>query len=218
VTDVLLAAAGGLAREVLAAEAPGIRVVGLLDDDPARHGAFVHGIPVLGSIASAAERPESLVVCAGAGRSRRSIVARLAELGVGPERYATVVDESVRIPRGSTVGEGSIVLRGVVLTVDVTIGRHVVLMPGGVLTHDDLVHDFATLAAGVVLGGGVVVGSGAYLGMASSVRQGLAIGEDATLGMGAALLTDLPAGEVWAGVPARGLRPVDPSSHSGGPQ
>ena len=205
---LLLVAAGGLAREAanaLVASGSG-GVLGFLDDDPAKVGAVFGGVAVLGPIEAVVDHPEArLVVCAGRGAGRRAIVARLAALGVGEERYATILAPGVLVPGGCTVGAGSILLAGTVLTADVTIGRHVVCMPKVTLTHDDVLDDFVTLAAGVALGGGVHVGEAAYLGMNSSVRELLQVGAEAVLGMGAALVDDQPAGSVWAGVPARQL-------------
>lgn len=206
---LLLVAASGLAREVLAAvRAQGREVVGFCDDSPALAGVLVDGVPVLGPVEAAAEHPQARVlVCAGRGAARERIVGRLTAAGVDEGRYATYVHPSAQVAPGCTVGAGAILLAGVVATAAVTLGRHVVAMPNVVLTHDDLVEDYATLCAGVVLGGGVVVRRGAYLGMASSVREGTVVGAGATLGMGAALVRDLPDGETWAGVPASALTP-----------
>ncbi|WP_116950092.1 LbetaH domain-containing protein [Jiangella endophytica] len=207
---LVLVAAGGLAREVLSAvragAAPGHEVAGLLDDDLGKAGTTVDGVPVLGTPDDVAEHPDAdLVICAGRGAARRDLAARLAKLGVGDDRYATVVHPATPVPAGCVVGVGSVLLAGVVLTTAVTVGRHVVCMPHVTLTHDDVVEDFATLAAGVALGGGVIVGSAAYLGMRSSVRERCRVGDDAVLGMGAALVEDQPARTTWAGVPARPL-------------
>jgi sugar O-acyltransferase (sialic acid O-acetyltransferase NeuD family) len=210
--SLLLVAASGLAREVLAAvRAHGaFDAVGFLDDSPALAGATIDGLPVLGTIDDVtAHRRTQLLVCAGRGTAREKIVARLDALDVAPMRYATFVHPGVEVPAGCEVGAGSIVLAGAVLTAAVTLGEHVVVMPNVTLTHDDVLQDFATACAGVALGGGVVVGRGAYLGMNSSVRERTVIGAGATLGMGAVLLSDLPAGETWAGVPARPLRATD---------
>lgn len=209
---VLLVAASGLAREVLAAARArgGLDVTGFLDDSPALAGATVDGLPVLGPVEAAAEHPDArLLVCAGRGAARERLVARLGALGVAPERYATFVHPSVDVPAGCAVGAGTVLLAGVVLTAAVTLGAHVVVMPNATLTHDDVLEDYATVCAGVALGGGVVVGRGAYLGMSSAVRERTRVGAGATLGMGAALLSDLPAGETWAGVPARALAAND---------
>ena len=204
---LVLVAASGLAREVLAAladEPSGFQVRGLLDDAPNLQGTSVGGVPVLGTIDTATVHPDAMfLVCAGRGASRDAIVERLAGWGVGDERYATFVHPCVPVPSTCRIGCGSVLLAGSVLTTDVNVGRHVVVMPNVTLTHDDKVSDFATLCAGVSLGGHVVVGQHAYLGMNSSVREHTTIGPRSVLGMGAVLLSDLPADQTWTGVPAR---------------
>lgn len=207
---IILVAASGLAREAASAclhpDWDTGQVLGYLDDDPAKAGTTIDGLPVLGDLASVTEHPDAqLVVCAGKGDSRRAIVGRLAELGVTPGRYVAVIDPSVHVPASCSIGAGSILLGGTVLTADVQVGKHVVCMPNVVLTHDDVLADFATLAAGVVLGGTVHVGEAAYIGMNASVREQRHVGAEATLGMGSVLLADQPAGTIWAGVPARDL-------------
>ncbi|MEW1823719.1 acetyltransferase [Arthrobacter sp. NPDC080031] len=206
--ELMLIAASGLAREVLAVirGSDQYRVVGFLDDSSIIQGRLVGGVTVLGTIADAAlYNYTQFLVCVGSGTARQQIVQRLAHQGITRERFATVLDPGVRVPPGSTVGHGSILLSNVVLTADVTVGTHVVAMPQVTLTHDNVVEDFATLCGGVTLGGGVRIGRAAYLGMNSSVRQGLAIGAEAVIGMGATVLQDIPAGETWAGVPAKRL-------------
>lgn len=202
-TGVLLVGASGLAREVIAAGMTG--VAGILDDDTDLHGTLIAGIPVVGALSEAAERDEQLLICVGPSASRRRIAQRYTELGVEEDRYAIFAARSVRIGASSTVGAGSILLDGVVVTADAGIGRHVVVMPNSTITHDDVLEDCSTLAAGVALGGSVRVGEAAYVGMNACVRQGISIGAHATVGMGAVVLRDVPPHETWAGVPARQL-------------
>jgi sugar O-acyltransferase (sialic acid O-acetyltransferase NeuD family) len=213
-SELLLVAASGLAREVLAAvrESGQFDVVGFFDDDADKLGTALDGALVLGPVSDVLRYPEArVVVCVGAGSGRARVVARLAALGLPSHRYATVIDSSVRLPEGCRIGSGSILLGHVTLTAGVTLGDHVVVMPGVTLTHDDVVEDFATFAAGVSLGGGVTIGRGAYLGMNASVRERVSVGAGAIIGMGAAVLDDVPGGETWVGVPARVLRAGIPS-------
>ena len=203
--EIVLIGASGLAREVLSADQSNYRIVGILDDDADLNETVIGGVPVVGTVASAADRSERLVICVGSGAGRRSIVERLAVLGVTDDRFVTVVDSSVRVPGSCTVGLGSILLANVVLTADVTVGRHVVVMPNVTFTHDNRVGDFSTVAAGAAFGGNVRIGEASYTGMNASVRQHVSIGADSILGMGAVLLEDLPDHETWAGIPASKL-------------
>lgn len=214
---LLLLAASGLAREVLA----GVRqsatqeVVGFLDDDEARQGTSVDGVPVVGRIADIAAFPDAgLLVCAGSGQARRAIVGRLSAAGVEHDRFATFVHHTADVPAGCHVAGGSILLAGVVLTTAVRLGRHVVVMPHVTFTHDDEAADYVTACAGVTLGGSVSLGEAAYLGMGCSVRQQVEIGAEAVVGMGAVVLNDVAPATSVVGNPARPLvlRPgLDPA-------
>ncbi|SEQ51441.1 acetyltransferase [Arthrobacter sp. OV608] len=204
-SELILIAASGLAREVLAmVRASGqYDVVGLLDDDKEMAGVTVDGAPVLGTIDDAGRYTHALIlVCIGSGKSREAVVERLTAMGLNEARYATAVDPTVQYPEGCRIGRGSILLRNVTMTAAVTLGSHVVAMPSVTFTHDDDVADFATFAAGVSLGGGVRIGRAAYLGMNASVRERTSVGAYATVGMGAAVLSNVPDGETWVGVPA----------------
>ena len=206
---LLLVGASGLGRETAEAvrAAGDWRLVGWADDDAALWGTSVDGLPVLGGPdVLLAHDDWSALLCPGSGAGRAALAGRLAAMGVEESRYATVVHSAAVVPVSCSVGVGSIVLAGTVLTASVQVGRHVVVMPGCVLTHDDVVEDFATLGARVALAGAVTVETGAYLGTGSLVREHLHVGQWSLVGMGSVVLQDVPAHQVWVGVPAKLLR------------
>ena len=215
---LVLLGSGGFGRETVevvrainaAGGLPRWELLGFLDDDEARWGGAVGGTPVLGGTALLRGELQDAraVVCTGHPgnfSSKRAIVERL---GLEPERYATLVHPAAVIGASCSLGHGAVVLAGTVLTADVEVGAHVGIMPQAVLTHDDRIGDYAIVAAGVRLAGGVRVGAGAYLGSGCLVRENRTIGAGALVGMGAIVTTDVGAGEVWAGAPARFMRNV----------
>ena len=210
---VLIVGAGGFARE--AAEAVravhdkdgSLELMGFLDDNPALHGHFVAGAPVLGPIDAFVDHPDAAVVVS-VGRPdaysvRRDLVRRLS---LPADRYATVVHPTASVGSSCAVGVGSVLLAQVALTADVTVGEHVAVMPGVVLTHDVRVDDFATLGSGVCLGGGVCVGTGAYIASGVCVREGCRIGPWAMVGMSSTVTRDVPKERLWFGSPAHDVR------------
>ena len=212
--DLLIAGAGGFAREtaqavadVNAAGEQRWRLLGHLDDDPALHGGTVDGVPVLGGCDLVHELTDAQVLlCVGSPRDHSGRARLARRLGLPAGRWATLVHPTASVSGSSVIGPGSVLLAQVVLTAAVRLGAHVAVMPHTVLTHDDEVADFATLAAGVRLAGGVRVERGAYLGSGALVRESGTVGAWSLVGMGSVVLGDVPPGEVWAGSPARRLR------------
>jgi sugar O-acyltransferase (sialic acid O-acetyltransferase NeuD family) len=222
-SDLVIVGAGGFARETAQAvtavnaraaddgTGPVWRLLGFLDDDPLLAGVTLDGATVLGgtgllgSIGPAAQ----VAVCVGNPGNYFARIALVRRLGLTQDRFAAIVHPSAQVSDSSTVGPGSVILAQCVLTASVTVGAHTAVMPQTVLTHDSVVCDFATLASGVRLGGGAVVGTGAYLGAGALIREHVQVGAWSMVGMGSVVLSDVPAGQVWAGNPARRLRDVD---------
>jgi len=86
---LLLVGAGGFARETAAAAAfcPEWTVLGLCDDDPARHGTTVDGLPVLGPAEVVHEYPTTAVLlCTGSqtvDESLRLLHDRVSQMALG---------------------------------------------------------------------------------------------------------------------------------------
>lgn len=214
-TPLVVVGAGGFGRETVElvrainAVSPRFDLRGFVDDDAALIGGQRVGLSILGPLAWLAEHDDvTVVACVGSPSSiglRRRVVERL---GLPPRRYATLVHPAAVVSPSVALGVGTIIHATSVCTADITIGAHVAMMPGVVLTHDDVVGDFVTFGAGARLAGSVSVGPDAYLGSSAVVRERLEIGATAIVGMGAVVTTSIPAGQVWAGNPARFLRLV----------
>jgi sugar O-acyltransferase (sialic acid O-acetyltransferase NeuD family) len=211
--DLILVGSGGFGREtaeaVRALTAVGVpwRLLGFIDDDPTRAGEIIDGTPVLGGREELERLPDArVVVCTGRPGNYVSRLRIVSELGLPPDRYATIVHPSAVVSSSSSIGPGTVLLACTVLTAAVRVGAHVAVMPHVTLTHDDIVEDFATLASRSALGGGARIGRCAYVGAGAMIGGQIVIGELALVGMGAVVTKDVPDREVWAGVPARRLR------------
>jgi sugar O-acyltransferase (sialic acid O-acetyltransferase NeuD family) len=211
--DLILVGAGGFGRETAQAVQAinscggGWRLLGYLDDDAARRGTLVEGVPVLGGRDELRHLQDAqLVVCTGRPDDYVSRLRIVAELDLPPERYATIIHPSAAVAANASIGPGSVLLAHAVLTTAVCIGAHVAIMPHVTLTHDVVIDDFVTIASGVRLGGGVRIRRAAYLGAGAIIGEHLTIGQFSLIGMGAVVTRDVPASEVWIGVPAHRLR------------
>lgn len=214
--DLVLVGAGGFGRETAQAVQAinscggGWQLLGYLDDDLARRGTFVEGVPVLGGRDELRHLQDAqLVVCTGRPGDYVSRLRIVTELDLPPERYATIIHPSAAVSANSSIGPGSVLLAHVALTSTVRVGAHVAIMPHVTLTHDVVIDDFVTIASGVRLGGSVRVRRAAYLGAGAIIGERLAIGQFSLVGMGAVVTRNVPADEVWIGVPAHRLRSAE---------
>jgi len=181
--------------------------VGFLDDNQALWGKLLHGVKVLGPLASAGELEDCCFVNGiGTPSNFWRKEAIISKTGVALERFETIVHPSASISRMAQLGLGTVVFQNVTITSNVEIGNHVVVLPNTVISHDDVIGDYTCITGGVCISGQVKVGSSCYLGTNSTIIGNIEIGDHCLIGMGAVVLGNVPRNSVVVGNPARFLR------------
>lgn len=187
-------------------------MVGFLDDNVAHHGTEVHGLPVLGGTDWIRTHPDmSVVVAIGHPAPKRRVVQNLREAGC--TAFATLVHPLAWIGEGVSLGEGTVVCAGCLITTDLVIGSHVILNLGCTVGHDTRLSDYVTAAPSVNISGACTVGEGADLGTGAKIIQGISIGRWSVVGAGAVVVRDLPPNVTAVGTPARPIRERDEGWH-----
>jgi sugar O-acyltransferase (sialic acid O-acetyltransferase NeuD family) len=209
---VIVLGAGGNCRDIVdamldanrAAAAPLFEPLGYLDDDPAKLGTVLGGVPVLGPLAAWTDHPAASFVNGvnGVELTRRTGQI-LGDLGIPSERWTNVLHPSAVVSTMAQLGTDVVLLANVTVNSDVRIGDHVMVLPNSVVSHDVVIEDHCYLTPGVVLAGYVHLGEGAYIGAGASVRHRVTVGAGAVVGMGSVVLNDVAAGATVYGSPAR---------------
>lgn len=207
--DLVIYGTGGFARELhqivedIDEVASRWRFLGFIDDDAGRRASKVHDHPVLGDASWLTAHPGTHVAIGiGSPEVRRQIV-RSIELEHPTTRFATLVHPRAWVGSRITVGSGSVVAAGCLLTTDLRVGDHVIVNLGCTIGHDATLEDFVTLAPTVNVSGGVRVGEGAEVGTGAAIIQGIHIGRWSVAGAGSVLIRDVPADVTVVGNPAR---------------
>jgi sugar O-acyltransferase (sialic acid O-acetyltransferase NeuD family) len=203
---------GGMGRETLLLlrqineHSPTWDVRGFYDDQ-APATPTVAGLPYLGSSTDLNATTERLAVAVAVGSpgGRAAVVSRLTSPLLS---FPALVHPMVALTSHQriTLGEGSIVQQGCLLTCDITLGRFVLLNLGCTIGHDAVLGDFASLMPHANVSGAAQLGAGSYLGTNATVIQGVRIGENTILGASAVAVRDLPANVTAVGVPAKEIK------------
>lgn len=111
----------------------------------------------------------------------------------------------VIIQNGSSIGANSCVDRG--LFDDTVLGERVHVDNLCHIGHNVRIGSRSIMAAFAGVSGSSVVGDGAEFGGRVGLKDHVVVGRGARIAAGSAVLGDVPAGETWAGYPAKQIRP-----------
>jgi sugar O-acyltransferase (sialic acid O-acetyltransferase NeuD family) len=122
--------------------------------------------------------------------------------------FCTIMHPSVQILDCDTVtiGNGSIICAGVVITTNVKIGEHVHVNLNATIGHDCSIGNCVTIAPGANISGNVTIGDRVNIGTNASIREKVTIAPDVVIGMGAVVLSDITEAGTYVGVPAKKVK------------
>ena len=203
---LVIVGAGGLGREVLqyardaAAAGQGPDVKGFLDDNQGALDRFQLGVDVLGPIDDSELLSGDVVIAVGDPLMRHRLRQAVTDAG---GTLTSVIHPAAWIAPSATLGDGCIVAPGAFIGVDAQIGRNVVVNALVSVGHDCTVGDDSSLSPHAALSGNSHVGEAVLLGTHATLMPGIAVGEGSRVAVAACVSTDLPAGSLAAGNPAK---------------
>jgi len=183
---------------------PVYKCIGFLDDNPEKHGQFIEGVPIIGSLGIAPNFPDCFFVN-GIGSSKNFLKKKeiIAASHLSDEQFITIIHPTASISRMASLGKGVVVFQNAVITSNVFIGNHVMILPTTIISHNSVVKDYTIFSGGVCVSGNVSIGESCYLGTNCAVRDGIKIGNNVLVGMGSVVVKDIPDNVVVMGNPAK---------------
>ncbi|MDF2854536.1 MAG: sugar O-acyltransferase, sialic acid O-acetyltransferase NeuD family [Neobacillus sp.] len=205
---LIVIGASGFGREVvwlierINQVAPQWELVGFLDDSPQKVEAEINGYPVLGPVSAATNYLDAYFICAiGSAAIRKNVVEQLKRFH--DIKFATIIDPNVVVSQHVSVGEGTIICAGSIITVDITIGCHVIINLSCTIGHDSQILDYCTLYPCVNISGNVRLNGCIELGTGAQIIQGKSICQDVIIGAGAVVVNNIKKPGTYVGIPAK---------------
>jgi len=207
--DIVIYGAGGLGKEIawlienINSSLPTWNILGLIEDNSDLFGREIYGLEVLGSEMWLSDYGKEIyLVCAiGRGSIRKSIYERVTNY---PNiKLATLVDPSVRIDKSVKIGQGTIICRNCIVTIDTIIGEGVLMNTGASVGHDSKVGNYCTFLTNSIASGNTTFGECCDIGSGAFILQGKSIVSNTILAPLSLVLKDITEAGTYSGNPAR---------------
>lgn len=209
--DIAIIGAGGFGREVqmlisqINAVKPQYNFIGYFDDGKSR-GDLVNGFPVIGAVEDINNYKEELSIVSAIGKPllKRQLLNVINNPLVS---YPVLIHPNVVVGDiDVSIGEGTIITAGNLITVNIKIGCHVIFNLGCTVGHDTVIGDYCSFMPSVNVSGEVIIEEEVYVGTGAKIINQLSIGKKTVIGAGAVVYKSLPANCTAVGIPAKPIK------------
>jgi len=211
VNKIAIFGAGGFGREVkmmidqINETFPKWEFVGYFDDGVAK-GSLINGLPVLGNSLDLLSQSAILHVVFAIGNPiiKKDVIEKV---GVNTNLiFPTLIHPSALIGKDwVSIGEGTIIAAGNIITTNIAIGKHVILNLSCTVGHDTKISDFCSIMPGVNISGEVLFEECVYVGTGAKIINQVTVGARTVIGAGAVVSKSYPSDLTLVGIPAKPL-------------
>ena len=156
------------------------------------------GYPVMGPDTMTKELEGDIFVAIGNSGFRKKLMDRDSD-----RMFPTLIHPDAVIAKGSVVGEGSVIMAGVVINPDVKVGKSAIINTSSSVDHDCIIGDYCHISVGTHLSGAVCVGDNCWIGAGAIVSNNVNVCSDVIIGAGAVVIKDIQEEGTYIGVPAK---------------
>ncbi len=145
------------------------------------------------------------VIAIGDNSIRARVAGSVSEI-VPEFKFVTTVHPRAVIAGSASLGDGTVVMAGVVVNPYCLVGRHCILNTNASLDHDSVMAEFSSLGPAATTGGNVTIGAFSAIGIGATIVHGISVGKQTVIGAGATVLNNIDDNKISYGVPAKVIR------------
>jgi len=185
------------------------RLIGFFDDGIPEEGT-INDYPMLGGVdkLNCWMNDLSIVLAMGYPKTKVSVLNKIHNEKIN---YPILIHPNVVLGRSEflSIGQGTIICAGNIITTNVKIGKHVILNLACTIGHETEIGDFSSFMPACNISGEVKIGESTFWGTGAKVINRKVIGDNVTIGAGAVVVDDLPDNITAVGVPAKIIKSTD---------
>ncbi|WP_445736484.1 NeuD/PglB/VioB family sugar acetyltransferase [Mariniflexile sp.] len=121
-------------------------------------------------------------------------------------QFVSAIHPNAVIGKNVTIGNGSVIMAGVVINSDSKIGIQTIINTKSSIDHEAKIGNFSSIAPGVTIGGDVTIGKCSAVSLGAKIIEGIHIGNNTVIGAAALVLKSFGNNQVVFGVPATSRR------------
>lgn len=206
---LIIIGAGGFAREVvwlvneINKKKEEWNLLGYVEYDENK-GKVINEYPILGDVnwLNSLNEEVYIIIAIGDGKARENIMKSLNN----KIKIATLIHPDILIDKTNKIGEGCILCRGSVVTVNINIGKHVIINIDSTVGHDTELKDYTTILPGSHISGNVIIGEKTTIGTGAVIIEKIVIGKETMVGAGAVIVRDIDNNCTVVGNPGRVIK------------
>jgi sugar O-acyltransferase (sialic acid O-acetyltransferase NeuD family) len=201
VKQIILIGAGGHAKsclDVISTHKKKFKIIGLVDNK--KNYKKILNLKILGKdkdLNKIFKKYKYALVAFGqikTSKLRENCFKNLKKIGF---KLPSIISKNSYFSKYSTIGEGSIVMHGVVVNGFSSIGKNCIINSNSTIEHDVIIGNNCHVAGGAIINGGTVIGDGTFIGSGTVLKQGIKIGKNCVISANTFLRKDIKDNKIF---------------------